>query len=82
MNQNTTQKISKPNWKKDADVLKSVSLIGQLGLVMAISVIICVVLGLWLDKIFSLNGIMVAVFSFLGVIVGGLTDYKILRKFL
>ena len=80
MTQKATNLKNKPDWKQDASMLKAVSLIGQLGLVMAISILLFVLLGLWLDRLLGWSGIAVGICSFLGIIAGGIVDYRILAK--
>ncbi|MCD4796696.1 MAG: AtpZ/AtpI family protein [Candidatus Cloacimonetes bacterium] len=59
---------------------KYFSLISQLGLVVVSSILIFFFLFLYLDRKFNTNGILMAVGVFLGVILGVLGAYRLLRK--
>ena len=74
--------IIKPKWKKNNDILRAVSLLGQLGLVMVLSILIFVLFGVWIDKTFGLGGIGVGIGAILGILCGGLVDFKLLKKHL
>jgi hypothetical protein len=60
--------------------LSALALVGQLGLVMAASVVMAVLLGIWVDGLFGGGGALVAVGAIGGVIAGLFGVYRILRK--
>ncbi|PKM51568.1 MAG: F0F1 ATP synthase subunit [Firmicutes bacterium HGW-Firmicutes-7] len=53
--------------KFDYSVLKNLSLISQVGFLMAIPIIGCILLGSYLDKLIGTNIIFLLVFTVLGV---------------
>ncbi|WP_341875804.1 AtpZ/AtpI family protein [Defluviitalea saccharophila] len=53
--------------KKKAEILALISLISQIGIMMALPIIFCILLGNFLDKWLNTGVLFLIVFSFLGV---------------
>ena len=68
------------NWKTNNELLKALSLLGQLGLVMAVSILLFIILGVWVDNTLGFKGFGVGLCSFLGIACGGLGVYKLLVR--
>ena len=68
-------------WKDNADMLSAVSMLTQLGLVMAIAIIIGVLGGFLLDKYLGYKGVFLAIGTIIGIFSGALTDWRLLVKF-
>ena len=72
-------------WKKqkilDKELLRHLSLLGQLGLTVITSILIFFFVFLYLDRKLQTGGILVGVGVFLGVIAGVLAAYKLLKRF-
>ena len=68
-------------WKTNNDILKAISLLGQLGLLMASSILLFILLGVWIDRQFSLTGIGVALCSLFGILCGGFLVFRLLEKY-
>lgn len=72
-------------WKKqkilDKDLLKHLSLLGQLSLTVISSILIFFFVFLYLDRKLQTGGILVGVGVFLGVIAGVMAAYKLLKGF-
>lgn len=57
------------------------SLITQIGLTVIFSILISLLIGVWLDKLFGTKGIFLLVFLIIGIAGGFYNSYKqILRK--
>jgi len=69
------------NPKVNKQLLHAVSLLGQLGLIMAVSVLLFVILGYYIDRWLGWSGIAIGICSFLGIICGGAVDWKLLMKY-
>jgi len=82
MNQKIPNLKNKPDWKKDNEILRAISLLGQLGLVMVASILIFVLLGLWVNKTFGLGSIIIGVCSFLGILCGGIVNFRLLKRWM
>lgn len=68
-------------WKENVDMLRAVSMLTQLGLIMAVSIVIGVVLGLFIDKYFGLKGVFIGIGAIVGIVSGALTDWRLLLRF-
>ncbi len=72
-------------WKKqkilDKELLRHLSLLGQLGLTVISSILIFFFVFLYLDRKLQTGGILVGVGVFLGVIAGVIAAYKLLKGF-
>ncbi|MCK4654107.1 MAG: AtpZ/AtpI family protein [Candidatus Cloacimonetes bacterium] len=72
-------------WKKqkilDKELLRHLSLLGQLGFTVVSSILIFFFVFLYLDRKLQTGGILVGVGVFLGVIAGVLAAYKLLKRF-
>ncbi|MCT4597578.1 MAG: AtpZ/AtpI family protein [Vallitalea sp.] len=66
--------------KFDSNVLKSLSLISQVGFLMAIPIIGCILFGNFLDGIFDTGAIFLIVFTILGVLSAFRNLYVIAMK--
>lgn len=66
--------------KFDSNVLKSLSLISQVGFLMAIPIIGCMLLGNFLDRILNTGAIFLIVFTILGVLSAFRNLYVIAMK--
>ncbi|MBL7180590.1 MAG: AtpZ/AtpI family protein [Pseudomonadota bacterium] len=64
------------NFKKNRAWIKDLSIITQLGLTMAGCILFCFFIGRYLDKFFGTKGILVAIFTVLGIIGGGVVVYR------
>ncbi|MFO7964410.1 MAG: AtpZ/AtpI family protein [Desulfobacterales bacterium] len=60
---------------------EGLTIIMQLGLNMAGSIIFCFFVGYYIDKWLSTKGIFTVVFTILGVIGGGYTSYRQIMEF-
>lgn len=69
------------DWKENNDILKAVSLLSQLGLIMAVAIIVFIFLGFYFDKLFDFKGLGVGIGAILGVVCGGFVDWKLLSSF-
>lgn len=65
----------------DPEILKYLSLITQLGLTMISSIVIFLLIGHWIDKIYSTANIFLIIGMILGIGGGILSNYMLLRKF-
>ncbi|MBN2829693.1 MAG: AtpZ/AtpI family protein [Candidatus Cloacimonetes bacterium] len=67
--------------KGDVEVTKYLTLLGQTGLTMIISIIMGLLFGLWLDSKFESQPLFLAIFILLGVAGGFLGVYKLIVRF-
>ncbi|MBW1710454.1 MAG: AtpZ/AtpI family protein [Deltaproteobacteria bacterium] len=58
------------------NMLKEMTLVTQLGLTMAGSILLCFAIGYFLDKWLGTRGIFLTIFIILGVLGGGWTVYR------
>ncbi len=65
----------------DPTLLKALSLITQLGLSMISSIVIFLLIGRWIDKIYDTANLFLIIGIICGIISGMLSNYIILRKF-
>lgn len=65
----------------DPEILKYLSLITQLGLTMIASIVIFLLIGRWIDKIYATSNIFLIIGMILGIGSGILSNYILLRKF-
>jgi ATP synthase protein I len=71
----------KENEQKEFNtILRYLTLISQLGLVMAASVIICFFIGFFLDSKLNTNGLFITIFVLIGVFGGFWSVYKLIMK--
>jgi F0F1-type ATP synthase assembly protein I len=59
-------------WKTDKEILSTVSLMGKLGLIMTLSVVVFILFGFWMDSVFNINGVGIAIGTICGLIIGAL----------
>ncbi len=64
------------DFKKNKDWAVHLQIVMQLGLTMAGSIVFCFFVGRYLDRWLGTKGIMVVIFTVLGVIGGGITAYR------
>ncbi len=64
------------NGKYYKDLLKEMTLVTQLGLTMAGSILLCFAIGYFLDKWLGTRGVFLTIFIILGVLGGGWTVYR------
>ena len=64
------------NYKKNRPWAENLTIVMQIGLTMAGCIVFCFFVGLYLDKWLGTRGIFVTIFTFLGVIGGGVTVYR------
>ncbi|MGD8834971.1 MAG: AtpZ/AtpI family protein [Desulfobacteraceae bacterium] len=64
------------DFKRNKAWAAHLQIVMQLGLTMAGCIVFCFFIGLYLDRWLATKGIMVAVFTILGVIGGGITSYR------
>jgi len=60
---------------------EGLTIIMQLGLNMAGSILFCFFIGFYIDKWLSINGIFTTIFTILGIIGGGYTTYRQIMEF-
>ena len=68
------------SWRVSKELLDTYSLLGQIGLVVAATVVIFVLIGLLVDTVLDARGICIGVGTLLGVLFGGLVCWKLLKK--
>jgi len=54
--------------KMNSKILKSLSLVSQLGLMMAVPIFLCMLLGIFLDNVFGTKVVFLIIFTILGVL--------------
>lgn len=54
----------------------------QVGLTMAGCIAFCLFVGLYLDRLLGTKGVLIAIFTLLGVIGGGVTAYRQIQEIL
>ena len=64
------------NYKKNRTWAEHLSIVMQLGLTMAGCICLCFFIGLYLDRWLGTKGILIAIFTVLGVIGGGVVAYR------
>ena len=64
------------NYKKNRAWAENLTIVMQIGLTMAGCIVFCFFVGLYLDKWAGTRGIFVTIFTILGVIGGGVTEYR------
>ena len=64
------------NYKKNRAWAENLTIVMQIGLTMAGCIVFCFFLGLYIDKWLGTKGIFVTIFTILGVIGGGVTEYR------
>ena len=64
------------NYKKNRAWAENLSIVLQLGLTMAGCICFCFFIGLYLDRWLGTKGILIAIFTVLGVIGGGVVAYR------
>jgi F0F1-type ATP synthase assembly protein I len=62
------------------EIFHSIGLVTQLGLTMALNIVILFFVGLWIDRKWNLKGIPIIVFTILGVATGAFSCYKLLQR--
>jgi F0F1-type ATP synthase assembly protein I len=70
------------DYKKHRGLIENLSILMQIGLTMAGCIVFCFFVGFYLDRWIGTKGIFVALFTFLGVIGGGVTVYRQIREIL
>lgn len=66
--------------KSDLSVLKYVSLVSQVGLMMAIPIIGCILFGNYLDRLLGTQVIFLIIFTLLGVLAAFRNLYKLSQR--
>ena len=73
-------------WKRksqlNSELLKYISLVTQLGLTVISSILIFLVGAIYLEKKFQTDGILILIGVLIGVAVGVLSAYKLLKRYL
>ena len=64
------------NYKKNRAWAENLSIVMQLGLTMAGCICFCFFIGLYLDRWLGTKGILIAIFTILGVVGGGVVAYR------
>jgi F0F1-type ATP synthase assembly protein I len=64
------------NYKKNRAWAENLSIVMQLGLTMAGCICFCFFIGLYLDRWLGTKGILIAIFTVLGVVGGGVVAYR------
>lgn len=70
------------DFKKNKTWAAHLQIVMQLGLTMVGCIAFCFFLGYYLDRWLGTKGIMVAIFTVLGVIGGGVTAYRQIQEIL
>lgn len=68
------------DFKKNKDWAAHLQIVMQLGLTMVGCIVFCFFIGRYLDRWLGTKGIMVALFTVLGVIGGGVTAYRQIQE--
>ena len=71
--------MTMPRGKEYRNILEQVTLVTQLGLTMAGSIIFCFAVGYHLDKWLETKGIFITIFIILGIVGGGWVVYRQIR---
>ncbi len=66
--------------KENSQILKALFMITQIGISMLVPVFLCAFLGLWLNKIFSVDYLFI-IFVILGVLAAFRSVYQLTRQF-
>ncbi len=69
-----------PRGKEYRDTFEQLTLVMQLGLTMAGSILFCFAVGYYLDKWLGTKGIFLVIFILLGIAGGGYTVYREVNK--
>ena len=73
-------------WKRksqlNSELIKYISLVTQLGLTVIGSILIFLVGAIYLEKKFQTDGILILISVLIGVAVGVLSAYKLLKRYL
>ena len=64
------------NYKKNRAWAENLSIVMQLGLTMAGCICFCFFIGLYLDRWLGTKGLLIAIFTVLGVVGGGVVVYR------
>ncbi len=64
------------DFKKNREWAANLQIVMQVGLTIAGCIAFCFFIGLYLDRWLKTKGIFIAIFTFLGVIGGGVTAYR------
>lgn len=85
MTKHTTLKPHRKNRKNQhtsfsRDVLRVFMTVSNIGFVMVFCILVCLALGIYLDKIFQKDYTFVIVFLIIGIIAGFYQCYQILKK--
>jgi F0F1-type ATP synthase assembly protein I len=68
------------DFKKNKDWAAHLQIVMQLGLTMVGCIVFCFFIGRYLDRWLGTKGIMVTLFTVLGVIGGGVTAYRQIQE--
>ena len=63
-------------YNKNKDWVEGISIVMQLGLTMVGSILFCLFIGRWLDKLLSISGFFTFIFTILGIFGGGNVCYR------
>lgn len=69
------------DFQTNRDWTEGLTIIMQLGLNMAGSILFCFFVGFYIDKWLSIKGIFTTIFTILGIIGGGYTTYRQIMAF-
>ena len=73
-------------WKRksqlNSELIKYISLVTQLGITVISSILIFLVGAIYLEKKFQTDGILILISVLIGVAVGVLSAYKLLKRYL
>lgn len=70
------------DYKKNQDWAAHLQIVLQLGLTMVGCIALCFFIGRYLDSWLGTKGLMMAIFTILGVIGGGVTAYRQIQEIL
>ncbi|MBN1949471.1 MAG: AtpZ/AtpI family protein [Candidatus Cloacimonetes bacterium] len=71
----------KPRIPPDSEIFRYLSLVLQLGLTMIICIVFFFLLAVYLDGKLGTRGLLIPAGIILGVISGGLTSYRTIKKY-
>ncbi len=68
------------DFKKKRDFVEYLALTSQVGLTMGGSIVLCFMVGYFLDKWLDSHGILLVIFILLGIVGGAITVYRQITK--
>lgn len=72
--------IDNKNKKYYKEIFQGIGLVAQLGLTMVVNILVMFFIGLLIDKHWHLGGVLIIIFTVLGIVTGVFSCYKLLKK--